>query len=343
MKHFFALISLLFFMLCLLLPAVSSAEEANGTLYFGGGTSESANFQVSGVVTDTSDNLTFPADTAGTTVPSNIPELKPPASQPLPEPQGILSQIIKIIIQIAKDVADNSFAQAMNIVIAAVAGIVTIILALAETVLNLPWLNLGSNTWSRFLMIFGFFKNKKRWGIVYDAESRQPISLAVVRIFDALERRLLETQLTDKDGRFGFLAKPGKYYLEVQKANYIFPSRLTVNDYHGKNIELGQDEMLSVNIPMDPQIYKITAIIGTFSKIFEIFERLQLPLAIIGTVICVCVYIRICCGATLSIAIHTSSCWTFAAIGWIIPLSENAAGPSALVLLRFTCFIKTIP
>ena len=60
----------------------------------------------------------------------------------------------------------------------------------------------------------------KKWGIVYDESGRKPLVQAVVRIFDKKYNKLLETQITDKNGAYGFLAAKNVYYLTAEKTGY---------------------------------------------------------------------------------------------------------------------------
>jgi hypothetical protein len=60
----------------------------------------------------------------------------------------------------------------------------------------------------------------KRWGIVYDSDGKIPLAKAIVRIFDKKFNKLLETQITSKDGTYGFFAAKGHYYLTAEKPGY---------------------------------------------------------------------------------------------------------------------------
>ena len=51
--------------------------------------------------------------------------------------------------------------------------------------------------------------------------------MAIVRIYHKSNNRLVETDVTDKDGRFKFLVAPGVYYISATKPGYIdFKSHL---------------------------------------------------------------------------------------------------------------------
>ena len=66
-------------------------------------------------------------------------------------------------------------------------------------------------------------RKRKGWGIVYNALTKLPVDLATVRLFTA-EGRLLQTRVTDKQGRYAFITGPGRYRLEVVKAGFVYPS-----------------------------------------------------------------------------------------------------------------------
>ena len=60
----------------------------------------------------------------------------------------------------------------------------------------------------------------KNWGIVYDGTSRKPLSKAVVRVFDKKYNKLLETQVTDRDGKYAFFAGKNIYYVTADVPGY---------------------------------------------------------------------------------------------------------------------------
>lgn len=64
-------------------------------------------------------------------------------------------------------------------------------------------------------------KHPKSWGIVYEERSSKPIPHAVVRIFAMPYHKLLETQVTDRHGRYSFRVGNNIYYLTVTKDGYL--------------------------------------------------------------------------------------------------------------------------
>lgn len=105
-------------------------------------------------------------------------------------------------------------------------------------------------------------RKRKQWGVVYNALSKQPIDLAIVRLVDAGTGRVLQTRITDGQGRYSFFVKSGVYRLQVVKKGYEFPTRYLVHDredgllldlYHGELVEVKESgALIAANIPVDP-------------------------------------------------------------------------------------------
>ncbi|MBU2566637.1 carboxypeptidase regulatory-like domain-containing protein [Patescibacteria group bacterium] len=60
----------------------------------------------------------------------------------------------------------------------------------------------------------------KPWGVVLDAKTKKPVYQAIVRVFDKKYNKLLETQITDKQGRYGFFADNNVYYITIEKPGF---------------------------------------------------------------------------------------------------------------------------
>lgn len=111
--------------------------------------------------------------------------------------------------------------------------------------------------------VFNFFSlrtTKRFWGTIYDSVTKQPLDPVIVKLY-YIDGREVQTCITDLDGRYGFLARPGKFKILARKTNYLFPSKYVAgsddgiyeNLYHGEFFELaGESEVLAPNIPMDP-------------------------------------------------------------------------------------------
>jgi hypothetical protein len=109
----------------------------------------------------------------------------------------------------------------------------------------------------------GLRRRRSPWGTVYDAKTKAPIGLAIVRLFDKKTDRLKETRVTDYEGHYGFLEEEGTYYIKITKSEYKFPSKIVKkgivsddiysNIYHGQSISISQNEpSVSYDIPIDP-------------------------------------------------------------------------------------------
>lgn len=114
---------------------------------------------------------------------------------------------------------------------------------------------------NQFLNFFSLRKTRQFWGVVYDSVSKQPLDPVIVKLFYA-DGGEAETGVTDLNGHYGFLARPGMFKIFVRKTNYTFPSKYVSGDkdgiyenlYHGEFFTLKEDsEVLAPNIPMDPE------------------------------------------------------------------------------------------
>ncbi len=110
------------------------------------------------------------------------------------------------------------------------------------------------------LLLFGRRKRSK-WGQIYNSLNKQPIDLAIVRLVDAESNKIVQSKVTDREGRYAFVIEPGRYKMEVQKLNFVFPSSILkayksdgqkVDIYHGEVIEVTEkDSLITANIPLD--------------------------------------------------------------------------------------------
>lgn len=114
-----------------------------------------------------------------------------------------------------------------------------------------------------------FFGRRKRksFGVIYNAVSKEPIGLAVVRLYQVkdeqeLPGKLVKSRVTDKGGRFYFLVQPGLYRLTVTKLGFQFPTQQLMTKkedaqyidlYHGELLRVTEaDAAITPNIPIDP-------------------------------------------------------------------------------------------
>jgi len=87
--------------------------------------------------------------------------------------------------------------------------------------------------------LIGFVGRKRKgtdqatFGVVYDAITKLPLALAIVRIYNQADNKLVSTIVTDKLGRYDALLAPGHYRLEVAKPQYQYPSGIVTSSVDG--------------------------------------------------------------------------------------------------------------
>jgi cysteine-rich repeat protein len=104
-------------------------------------------------------------------------------------------------------------------------------------------------------------RRRKKWGVVYNALSKLPVDLAIVRLLDAKTGRILRSAVTDKDGRYFFIVQPGEYKMTTVKNGFVFPTVFLkgakedvnfVDLYHGEALAVKEETVITANIPLDP-------------------------------------------------------------------------------------------
>jgi len=140
------------------------------------------------------------------------------------------------------------------------------------------------------LLLFGRTK-RKRWGVIYNSLTKQPIEFAIVRLINQESKLVVQTRVTDKEGRFIFQAKKGIYVIEAMKPGFEFPSQYLADQkqdldypdlYHGETINLQEDGIVALNIPLDPIESAVTP-----RKIVvrKYLKRVQHSLALLGVIL----------------------------------------------------------
>jgi hypothetical protein len=76
----------------------------------------------------------------------------------------------------------------------------------------------------------------KGWGIVYDEQTKKPLSQVVARLFDSKFNKLVATEVTGQDGKYYFMAGDNKYYVSYERLGYE-PLKTEVIDLQGKQAE----------------------------------------------------------------------------------------------------------
>jgi len=144
-----------------------------------------------------------------------------------------------------------------------------------------------------------FRRKRKKWGVVYNSLSKQPVDLAIVRLYRRENNRLMQSRVTDKLGRYNFLVSAGRYYLTVTKPEFVFPTVFLFNVkedvkyldlYHGETIEVKEDNFnITYNIPIDPieERRPVAKIIFQYylRRLQKVVAFLAVPLAAISALI----------------------------------------------------------
>ena len=103
-------------------------------------------------------------------------------------------------------------------------GIVGTIVSIGTFFIAPSWLTGG--LFALQIATYGLFRRlalppkPKDWGIAYDTTNKAPLEKAIIRVFDKKFNKLLETQITDQKGKYGFFAAKGLYYVTAEKIGY---------------------------------------------------------------------------------------------------------------------------
>ena len=167
------------------------------------------------------------------------------------------SQLIASMYRASDIIGPISFASAVAVGVSAVVALIPI---------------LGSSgslafLWQGFMGMRGLLpKRKKVWGTVYDANTKRPIPFVKVQLIDR-NKRVLETHIADKDGRYGFLTTPESLLAQNVQISivpsamgYLFPAHTAAsvdtlvynNLYYGDLVTVSDQTLINFDIPMDP-------------------------------------------------------------------------------------------
>lgn len=104
-------------------------------------------------------------------------------------------------------------------------------------------------------------KKRRGWGVAYHGITKMPIDLATVRLVDATTKKVIQSRVTDRQGRYAFSAQKGAYVIDVTKQNFVFPPEYLkgktedghfADIYTGGEIDLKVPTTITPNIPLDP-------------------------------------------------------------------------------------------
>ncbi len=81
-----------------------------------------------------------------------------------------------------------------------------------------------------------------KWGVILDATTGKPVAGTITKIYSPEYNKMLETQVTDSHGRYGFLAGNNVYYISAAKNGYLEAKTNNLDLTHKKSEEvIGQD------------------------------------------------------------------------------------------------------
>ncbi|MBI4143053.1 hypothetical protein HY480_04220 [Candidatus Uhrbacteria bacterium] len=76
---------------------------------------------------------------------------------------------------------------------------------------------------------FALARRPKSFGVVRDAATKRPIANAIVRLFDTEYHKLLEAQVTNRRGQYGFLVGPNRFVVRVERQGYAVGESATID------------------------------------------------------------------------------------------------------------------
>jgi len=167
--------------------------------------------------------------------------------------------------------------------------------AVAVATLPALWFNLINLLRFLFLQPLLLLGRRKRksWGQVYNSLNKMPIDLVVVRLVDVATNKIIQSRVTDRNGRFVFSVKEGNYKIKVHKHGFIFPSTLlaslkedgTKTDiYHGEVINVqASGAFITPNIPLDPIAKEIKQLLKI--RLEKFGRKLQFVFSWLGLIV----------------------------------------------------------
>ncbi len=194
----------------------------------------------------------------------------------------------KVVLEQAQKFIKNSTVQQVNNVI--IPTITTI--AVVNTVAATSLIGFGQYLWYLLAQPLVLLRRRKyrKWGTIYDSLKKLPVDLALVRLYQqytipndpAPHWRLAGTQVTDKQGRYLFLVKPGTYKLQAVKTSFAFPTvylagvtedRGFSDVYHGEEFSVAEEKVLSYSIPLDSETKAVVSRKFDWSELFKGFQN----------------------------------------------------------------------
>lgn len=194
----------------------------------------------------------------------------------------------KVVVDVVETPAGLAITNVITTLGVVGGGAVVVTSAVGGATFSLPVLALyGIRLWGFLLILLGLRKRVQPWGVVYDSITKQPLDPAYVVLQD-LQGKEVATSITDLDGRFGFLVTPGVYRILANKTNYRSPSEKLLRKnkdalyeelYFGEVLTIGEGDVITKNIPMDPEAFDWNEFAKRDKKLMKFYSRRALLVA----------------------------------------------------------------
>jgi len=206
----------------------------------------------------------------------------------------LIQNTINTTTATVKKVQEDQTVQTVNQVVAPTVSVVTVVAVAASGAASsataVPLFNMVVLLFTQPSYLLT--RRRKSWGTVYDSLSKEPVSLAIVRLYEIVlqadgqnkTRKLIQTRVTSADGRYFFLVKPyTNYQVEVICNGYKFPSHILKDGiqetvytdvYYGEIFNSNDNTIINPNLPLDSQEGKVS-LVGFNKKIKTIFADLE--------------------------------------------------------------------
>ncbi len=247
----------------------------------------------------TKETLAFPVATDNVLT-TALQLINVPAPLDIRNPESILENAtygVKVATEAASEVINNPFVKKgtseVGVPAAVAVAVVNVGTASAATATAAPYLFYVYSFLAHPALLISR-RRRKKWGVVYNSLTKLPVDLAIVRLLDAKTGRIIRSAVTDKDGRYFFIVKPGEYKILVAKAALVFPSAFLRNQkedatfidlYHGEPIVVKEETTITANIPLDPITVTKTPRKMYFEGIGRRFQKSMGMLSILGLVV----------------------------------------------------------
>lgn len=177
-------------------------------------------------------------------------------------PVKVVDTITRSVDQVY-EVIDNTFGKLSPVAlerVTATTTFLTIYTAVAMSITSFySILFFITNFVLNILSWLGFRVGSKPLGYVYNAITKEPVSQAIVRIYDK-RGKIVWSDVTNSKGYFSARLEDGEYKLIVRAVDYIFPSTIVYgkedfplkNIYHGNVFFINNFTELHFSVPVDP-------------------------------------------------------------------------------------------